>query len=127
MVPGTGPEKPATEEDVPAEADSSRPPPKRPLMRTRGPPPGLFGRALSGLRRDGPNPVRRDATKETQQQASTWEETEKEDIQVQGDDLPATPPIAQTLTGDVLGKADESGKMYKSYTLCIPWCVFMNL
>uniref|UniRef100_A0A8C9Z528 Germinal-center associated nuclear protein n=1 Tax=Sander lucioperca TaxID=283035 RepID=A0A8C9Z528_SANLU len=46
------------EEDVPAEADSPRHPSKRPLMRSRGPPVGLFGRALSGIRRDVSNPVR---------------------------------------------------------------------
>uniref|UniRef100_A0A3B4YFS0 Germinal-center associated nuclear protein n=1 Tax=Seriola lalandi dorsalis TaxID=1841481 RepID=A0A3B4YFS0_SERLL len=59
-TPSSGPEKPATEEDVSAETDSPRHPPKRPLMRSRGPTGGLFSRALSGLRRDGTNPVRRE-------------------------------------------------------------------
>lgn len=104
--PSTGPEKPAIEEDVPGEADSPRHPSKRPLMRSRGPPGGLFGRALNSLLRDGTNPVRREATRETQQQASTWEETEKDNAQAQGDSLPATPPTA--LTRDVLEKAEES-------------------
>ncbi|XP_074514474.1 germinal-center associated nuclear protein [Sebastes fasciatus] len=111
MVPGVVLEKPATaeqEEDVPAESDSPRPS-KRPLMRSRGPPPGLFGRALSGLRREGTTPVRREATKETQQQASKWDMTEKKDFQAQGEDLPtATAPTAQTLTRDVLEKFEAS-------------------
>ncbi|XP_044071482.1 germinal-center associated nuclear protein [Siniperca chuatsi] len=107
-APSTGPEKRATEEDVPAETDSPRHPSKRPLMRSRGPPGGLFGRALSSIRKDGANPVRREATRETPQQALTWEETEREDVQAQGDDLPATPPTAQALTRDVLEKAEKS-------------------
>ncbi|KAF1382270.1 hypothetical protein PFLUV_G00141980 [Perca fluviatilis] len=111
-VGSTGPEKHAVgeeEEDVPAEADSPRHPSKRPLMRSRGPPVGLFGRALSGIRRDVSNPVRREAAKETQQQAPKWEETEREDIQAQGDDLPTTtPPTVQALTRNVLEKAEES-------------------
>ncbi|XP_018552194.1 LOW QUALITY PROTEIN: germinal-center associated nuclear protein [Lates calcarifer] len=106
VVPSSGPEKPAAEEDVPAEADSPRHPPKRPLMRSRGPPGGLFSRALSGLRRD---PVRREGhTKETQQQALKWEETEGEDAQDQGEDVAATPPTVQALTRDVAEKAEES-------------------
>lgn len=119
MVPSSGAEKPATEEDVPAETDSSRHPPKRPLMRLRGPPVGLFGRALSGLRRDVTNPVRREATKTSQQKASELEETESEDVQAQDENLTATTPETQTLTRDVLEKAEESGEMYKSYILCI--------
>lgn len=82
-------------------------------MRSRGPPGGLFGRALNSLLRDGTNPVRREATRETQQQASTWEETEKDNAQAQGDSLPATPPTA--LTRDVLEKAEESGENH-TYT-----------
>lgn len=111
-APSTGLEKSATgeeEEDVTAEADSPRHPSKRPLMRSRGPPAGLFGRALSALRRDGPKPVRREATKETQQQELKWEETEREEeVQAQGDDLPTAQPTAQGLTKDVLEKAEES-------------------
>ncbi|XP_023278966.1 LOW QUALITY PROTEIN: germinal-center associated nuclear protein [Seriola lalandi dorsalis] len=103
-TPSSGPEKPATEEDVSAETDSPRHPPKRPLMRSRGPTGGLFSRALSGLRRDGTNPVRREATKE---QGSKWDETGGEDVQGQGDDLTATPPAVQTLTREVLEKAEE--------------------
>ncbi|XP_029315303.1 germinal-center associated nuclear protein [Cottoperca gobio] len=100
-VPSTDQENPTTgeeDEEVPAEADSPRHPSKRPLMRSRGPPVGLFGRALSGLRKDSTNPVRREATKET----------EREEVQAQGDDLPTTPPTAQPLTRDVLEKAEES-------------------
>lgn len=114
-VSSTGPVKPATEEDVPAEADSPRHPSKRPLMRSRGPPGGLFGRALSDLRRDGNNPAMREATNETQQQVSTWEETEE--VQAQSDALPATPPTAQARTRDVPEKAElgeELGEIYRS-------------
>ncbi|XP_031730842.1 germinal-center associated nuclear protein isoform X2 [Anarrhichthys ocellatus] len=103
-VPSAVPEKPATadekEEDVPAESDSPRHPSKRPLMRSRAPPVGLFGRALSGLRRE--------AKKEPEQQAPKWEETEKEDVRSQGDDVPPTPPTVQPLTRAALEKAEES-------------------
>uniref|UniRef100_A0A3Q3WCP2 Germinal-center associated nuclear protein n=1 Tax=Mola mola TaxID=94237 RepID=A0A3Q3WCP2_MOLML len=58
-VSSTGSEKPIIAEDFPAEADLPRQPSKRSLMRTHGPLGGLFGRALSDLRRDGTNPVRR--------------------------------------------------------------------
>ncbi|XP_027138252.1 germinal-center associated nuclear protein isoform X2 [Larimichthys crocea] len=104
-VPSTGPENPATEEDVSADLDSPRHPSKRPLMRSRGAPGGLFGRALLGLRKDV-GPARREGT----QQASTWEETEteREEVQDQSDDLPATPPTERALTRDVLEKAEES-------------------
>ncbi|XP_067373088.1 germinal-center associated nuclear protein [Channa argus] len=108
-VPSTGPEKPATEEeDIPLEADLPRQPPKRPLMRSQGPIAGLFNRALSGLRKEGANTIRREATKETQQQALKWEETERNDVQAQGDDLTAKPPVAQPLTRGLLEKPEES-------------------
>ncbi|KAK5890784.1 hypothetical protein CesoFtcFv8_014270 [Champsocephalus esox] len=70
-APSTGSEKPATgeegeeEEDVHGR-DSPRQPSKRPLMRSRGPPAGLFGRALNCLRKDTTHPVMREATKETE-------------------------------------------------------------
>ncbi|XP_034077413.1 germinal-center associated nuclear protein isoform X1 [Gymnodraco acuticeps] len=72
-APSTGPDKPATgeeegeeeEEDVHGR-DSPRQPSKRPLMRSRGPPVGLFGRALNCLRKDTTHPVMREATKETE-------------------------------------------------------------
>ncbi|TKS67603.1 Germinal-center associated nuclear protein [Collichthys lucidus] len=104
-VPSTAPENLATEEDVSADLDSPRHPSKRPLMRSRGAPGGLFGRALLGLRKDV-GPARREGT----QQASTWEETEteREEVQDQSDDLPATPPTERALTRDVLEKAEES-------------------
>ncbi|XP_058479087.1 germinal-center associated nuclear protein [Solea solea] len=109
VVPNISQEKPATVEDVLAEPDSARHPPKRPLMRSHGPP-GLFGRALSGLRKEGTNFGRREATKEPQQQPLKWDETEREDVQGQDDNMAATPPTAQTLTKDVLEKAEESAK-----------------
>uniref|UniRef100_A0A3Q3DZS7 Germinal-center associated nuclear protein n=1 Tax=Labrus bergylta TaxID=56723 RepID=A0A3Q3DZS7_9LABR len=93
VVPSSGQEKPATEEDVPAEAESPRHPSKRPLMRSRGPAGGIFGRALSGLRKD--IPVRRDATKET----------EREDVPAKSEDLPVTTP---TGSRDVVEKAEQS-------------------
>lgn len=126
-VPTIGPEKPAIEEEVPADTESPRHPPKRPLMRSRAPLGGLFGRALSDLRRDGPNPVRREAAKETQQQAATWEDTEREEVQAKTDDRPATPPAAQTLTRDMPEKAEESGESYKSHSLCIMWIFHQGL
>lgn len=107
VAPSTGPEK-ATTDDVPAESDSPRHPSKRPLMRTRGPPGGLFSKAVSSLRRDGSNQVRRETTKETQQQALMREETEREDVQVQSDNLRSTPHTAQAQSADVLEKAEES-------------------
>lgn len=127
VVPTTGPEKAATEEEVPADAESPRHPPKRPLMRSRAPLGGLFGRALSDLRRDGTNPARREATRETQPQAATWEETEREEVQAKSDDRPATPPTAQTLTKDMPEKAEESGESYKSHSLCIMWTFHKGL
>ncbi|XP_065817978.1 germinal-center associated nuclear protein isoform X2 [Labrus bergylta] len=93
VVPSSGQEKPATEEDVPAEAESPRHPSKRPLMRSRGPAGGIFGRALSGLRKD--IPVRRDATKGT----------EREDVPAKSEDLPVTTP---TGSRDVVEKAEQS-------------------
>lgn len=85
-------------------------------MRTRGPPPGLFGRALSGLKRDVTPPARRDAAKESQQQqqASELEEAEGEDLQTQDENLNAAPPEVQTLTREALEKAEESGEIFGS-------------
>jgi len=109
-VPGEVPEKPAAggeeeeeeEDDVPAVADAPRHPSKRPLMRSRCPPPGLFGRALSGLRRE--------VTKETEPQASTWEEPESENVHDPGGDVAPTPPTVQPLTREGLDKAEQSGE-----------------
>lgn len=107
-APSSDTESPAAGQDVPAEADSPRHPPKRPLTRSRGPPAGLFGRALSGLRRENANPVRREATKGIQQLASNWEETERNDVQAESDSVTATPSMVQTLTREVLEKAESS-------------------
>ncbi|XP_043987465.1 germinal-center associated nuclear protein isoform X2 [Gambusia affinis] len=62
----SGPEKPGGEDDAPTppDADSPRPPAKRPVVRARGIAAGLFSRALSGIRKDQSNPVRREAPKE---------------------------------------------------------------
>uniref|UniRef100_A0A3Q3M3Y8 Germinal-center associated nuclear protein n=1 Tax=Mastacembelus armatus TaxID=205130 RepID=A0A3Q3M3Y8_9TELE len=59
-LPCSSPENPAAEQDFLAEGDSPRHPPKRPLTRSRGPPGGLFSRAVSGLRKESSNPVRRE-------------------------------------------------------------------
>ncbi|XP_010776749.1 germinal-center associated nuclear protein [Notothenia coriiceps] len=99
-APSTGPEKPATgeegEEDVHGR-DSPRQPSKRPLMRSRGPPVGLFGRALNCLRKDTTHPVMREATKET------------ESVQALADERAASPPPAvQAPARDELETAEES-------------------
>ncbi|XP_041857307.1 germinal-center associated nuclear protein [Melanotaenia boesemani] len=99
----SGPEKSATEEDVPAGADSPRHPSKRPLIRSRGLPGGLFSRALSGIRRDRTNPVKRDVSKEPQ--TVKWEENNMEEPQAQYDDLSATP---SNMSRDVLEKPEVS-------------------
>lgn len=130
-VSSTGPVKPAAEEDVAAEADSPRHPSKRPLVRSRGPAGGLFGRALSDLRKDGAAPLKR-ITKDTEQQALLWEETGEG--QVQSDITPASTTTAQTQMRDVLEKSDEvAGETRKSqYSLCCfsfaPWqqCTSQN-
>lgn len=102
-APNTGPEKPATgeegeeEEDVHGR-DSPRHPSKRPLMRSRGPPAGLFGRALNCLRKDTTHPVTREATKETESVQALAERA-------------ATPPGAvQAPARDELETAEKSGK-----------------
>ncbi|KAF3842809.1 hypothetical protein F7725_001658 [Dissostichus mawsoni] len=95
-APSTGPEKPTTgeegeegEEDVHGR-DSPRQPSKRPLMRSRGPPVGLFGRALNCLRKDNTHPVMREATKET------------ESVQAQADEhSPKAPDSAPGVTTPV--------------------------
>lgn len=96
-VPSSGQEKSTTEEDAPADAGSPRQPSKRPLMRSRGPTAGIFGRALSGIRRDVSSSVRQEAPKEM----------ERENVHVQGEDLPVT---ATTRTREILEKAEESGE-----------------
>uniref|UniRef100_A0A3B4XYK8 Germinal-center associated nuclear protein n=1 Tax=Seriola lalandi dorsalis TaxID=1841481 RepID=A0A3B4XYK8_SERLL len=93
-TPSSGPEKPATEEDVSAETDSPRHPPKRPLMRSRGPTGGLFSRAL----------IRREATKE---QGSKWDETGGEDVQGQDAAKPSDPKL-ETVTPVKRGVRRES-------------------
>lgn len=103
-------EKPATGDDLPVETDSPRLPPKRPLMRSHGPTAGLFSRALSGLRKDGPKPVKRESTKETQQQALNEKGVEEEGVQTQSDNLPVNPSVVQALKADELEKAEGSGE-----------------
>uniref|UniRef100_A0A3Q3QX71 Germinal-center associated nuclear protein n=1 Tax=Monopterus albus TaxID=43700 RepID=A0A3Q3QX71_MONAL len=109
-APSSDTESPAAGQDVPAEADSPRHPPKRPLTRSRGPPAGLFGRALSGLRRENANPVRREATKGIQQLASNWEETERNDVQAESDSVTATPSMLKTAARVKRGVCRESSE-----------------
>lgn len=102
-------EKPVSE-DVPVEAESSRHPPKRPLMRSHHPPGGIFGRAVSGLRKDSTHLGKREVAKETQHQATKWEEAKGEDAQSQDDNT--TAPLATAfVTKETLDKDTESGEM----------------
>lgn len=102
-------EKPVSE-DVPVEAESSRHPPKRPLMRSHHPPGGIFGRAVSGLRKDSTHLGKREVAKETQHQAPKWEEAKGEDAQSQDDNT--TAPLATAfVTKETLDKDTESGEM----------------
>ncbi|MEQ2199992.1 hypothetical protein XENOCAPTIV_019260, partial [Xenoophorus captivus] len=105
-VSSSGLEKPAVEENAPADVDSPKPPAKRQVMKSRGLTGNLFGRALSGIRKDQVNPVRREAM-ETLRPALNLEEPEEP----HGDDLSATPPTAQTLTRDVVEKSKGSGQI----------------
>ncbi|XP_055018999.1 LOW QUALITY PROTEIN: germinal-center associated nuclear protein [Boleophthalmus pectinirostris] len=76
-APGLNVEKEITEEEAAGETEMPRQPPKRPLVRSRGPPPGLFGRALSGLRRDTSGAPKREA-KEQVWKVPEGEETERQ-------------------------------------------------
>ncbi|XP_061579845.1 germinal-center associated nuclear protein [Cololabis saira] len=102
-ISGSGLEQPAAGEESIPDADSLRHPSKRPLIRSRGPG-GLFGRAISHIRKDHVNPVKREATNETQKQVAKWEDKKE----AQSDDVPATPPTVQTLTRDVQEKNEMS-------------------
>lgn len=119
-APVPGPEEAATEGDDREEADREAPrqPPKRPLMRSRGPPGGLFSRALSSLRRDATHPVRGDGQRETQQQAPEWEETKdvkgEENVQAQEEQLSGTTGTVQTAAGDILENTEESDAVQTS-------------
>ncbi|KAF7658146.1 hypothetical protein LDENG_00016710 [Lucifuga dentata] len=97
----TGAEKPAVEDDT-AGGDSPQQPTKRHLMRSRG----LFGRAISQLWKN--NPVKREAAKQSQQQALEWGQTGSVTIQAKDNFLTTTPPRAQAPIKEVLEKAEES-------------------
>ncbi|XP_038127205.1 germinal-center associated nuclear protein isoform X2 [Cyprinodon tularosa] len=99
----SGFEKPAAEEDAPANIDSPRHPAKRQVTRSRGPA-GLFGQALSGIRKNQGNPVKREAANEALRQNPNLEEEEKP----QGNDPSALPPTAQIPTRDAVGKPERS-------------------
>ncbi|XP_026151855.1 germinal-center associated nuclear protein isoform X2 [Mastacembelus armatus] len=107
-LPCSSPENPAAEQDFLAEGDSPRHPPKRPLTRSRGPPGGLFSRAVSGLRKESSNPVRRETVKEIHQLALDSEDTARATVQVQCHNVTATVPVVQALNRDMLEKAEET-------------------
>ncbi|XP_028291676.1 germinal-center associated nuclear protein [Gouania willdenowi] len=96
------PPPPSAEDNFSPETDTVRHAAKRPLMRSRGPPGGLFGRALSGLRKD--NTMKRDATKEMGQQVPVWEEAD----QGQDKDQSETPSTIPPLMREMEKKAVES-------------------
>lgn len=95
-------EKPVAEEDVPAEADVPRQPPKRPLVRSRGPPAELFGKALSGLRKEGTGPSKREAKK------LEWDDRDAGGGN-QERQRSATPPVVKTVTREIPEKTEETG------------------
>lgn len=94
-------EKPVAEEDVPAEADVPRQPPKRPLVRSRGPPAELFGKALSGLRKEGTGPSKREAKK------LEWDDRDAGGGN-QERQRSATPPVVKTVTREITEKTEET-------------------
>lgn len=120
------PANPDAEESPAAETDSARHQPKRALLRSRGPAAGLFGRALSDLRRDTttttagaatamPPPPKYPLAKETEPHGSIWEEPGEVQVQVQvqGAGPPASVASAPTQSRDVLVKtefAEDIGK-----------------
>ncbi|CAL8266206.1 unnamed protein product [Lota lota] len=104
---GPGSEKLLTEDQTSSTAADapSRHPPKRALLRSRGPAPGLFGRAMSGLMKNPSGGARRG---EGQQQASERVEGESGDGPVQVAPQGAAPPRSQAPIREVLEKAGDS-------------------
>lgn len=83
-------EKEAAEGTESVESELSRQQLKRPLVRSRGPPgAGLFGRALSGLRRDASGTPKREA--------KHLEETEGPETERQRAETPPARPVAATM------------------------------
>lgn len=112
--PSSGPVNPDAEESPAAETDSLRHQPKRALLRSRGPAGGLFGRALSDLRRDTPSsttsstiapPPKYALTKEMELHSSLWEETGEEQEQ-QSTGTPAAEAAAPTQSQDAVVKTE---------------------
>lgn len=124
-VSSAGPEVIAKEDET-AEISSPRQPPKRPLMRARGPA-GLFSRALSGLRRSAANPVAKEA-EEPLQQKPRPEEVTSEQPQVLSEKLTAL----QTASPPLLEKDEESGeismlrKMRARNSACFDTVIFFD-
>lgn len=122
-----GPVNPDAEESPAAETDSLRHQPKRALLRPRGPAGGLFGRALSDLRKDTTTtsaaatttaamlapPPKYTTTKEMETHSSLWEETGEVQVQVQGTSTPVSVAATPTQSRDVLATtefAEEIGE-----------------
>ncbi|KAF6738684.1 Germinal-center associated nuclear protein [Oryzias melastigma] len=93
--------------------ESPRQQSKRPLIRSRGQPGGLLGRALNAIRKDQSSSARNEAPKETPQQTVTWVETERRAAQPQEEDLPA-PSSLQMPTRDVQEPTEESISLVKT-------------
>ncbi|XP_054620063.1 germinal-center associated nuclear protein [Dunckerocampus dactyliophorus] len=95
------------DDDETPETSSPRQPPKRPLMRSRGPAVGLFSRALSGLRKDMTN-VARQGAKEMLQKKSQSQEMTSDHPQVLDEHPTASTCGAQTMSLGVPDKTEES-------------------
>ena len=103
-------EKLLTEDQSAATAGDSRHPPKRALLRSRGPAAGLFGRAMSGLMKKPPGGGAR--REDGQQQASERGEGGSSEGQVQAALQGAAPPRSQAPIREVLEKAGDSGELF---------------
>ncbi|KAM9365403.1 germinal-center associated nuclear protein isoform 2-T2 [Pholidichthys leucotaenia] len=97
------PEKVASDEGVSPEKDSPRHPAKRQLMRSRGPPGGLFSRALSSLRKENSKPMRREIVEQRQEV-----EREKGREESQGESSFGASPAALRPVRDVQAITEES-------------------
>uniref|UniRef100_A0A3B4AL85 Germinal-center associated nuclear protein n=1 Tax=Periophthalmus magnuspinnatus TaxID=409849 RepID=A0A3B4AL85_9GOBI len=121
-APGSSVGKEVTEEETAGETDAPRQPPKRPLVRSRGPPPGLFGRALSGLRRETSGAPKREAKEQV------WDGAEGGETERQRAATPPTtsaPRVARETaerpegTGEICGFAFLlKGSYYTSLRAC---------
>ncbi|XP_036400726.1 germinal-center associated nuclear protein [Megalops cyprinoides] len=97
---------PAKAEEPQTEGDTPRHPPKRPLLRSRGPAGGLFRNAMSSLMRSSAHPVKKEPKKE--ESPPEWGEAEKADPVPQTTHTPATPPRAPAPTREFIEKEEET-------------------